>query len=177
MAKNKSREDLAFPIAAIPKIGAPAKPQDNPSVIKSIIRGAIQGAYQLKTPSEPSSYSPDYGKKQIPLVTEEQIQLVTHLIESLQPADAIEAALASQFAISYIQGLKSAQGDYCKAGNILDLFRFGHEVLEAMTKYRTKGAQLISVQYNHNQGLINNIKVVESENQKETIEVKNERLH
>lgn len=176
MVKNKSREDLAFPIAAIPKIGAPIKPQVNPGVIKSIIRGAIQGAYQLKTPSEPASYSSDYGRKQKPLVTEEQIQLVTHLIESLQPADAIEAALASQFAISYIRGLKVAQEGY-SINPGLDLFRFGHEVLEAMTKYRTKGAQLISVQYNHNQGQINNIKVVESENQKETIEVKSERLH
>jgi hypothetical protein len=173
MAKNKSREDLAFPIAAIPKIGAQAKPQVNPGVIKSIIRGAIKGAYQLKTPSEPSSYGSDYGNKQKALVTEEQIQLVTHLIESLQPADVIEAALASQFAISYIQGLKASE----YSSKMMDLFRFGHEVLEAMTKYRTKGAQLINVQYNHNQGQINNIKVVESENQKETIEVKSERLH
>jgi len=156
----------------MPKIGVPAKPQDNPGVIKSIIRGAIQGAYQLKTPSEPSSYSNDYGKKQKPLVTEEQVQLVIHLIESLQPADPIEAALASQFAISYIRGLKAAQDGY-SAGSSLDLFRFGHEVLEAITKYRTKGAQLINVQYNHNQGQINNVKVV-TENQKDIIEVSNE---
>jgi len=173
MAKNKSREDLAFPVDVIPKIGAPAKPQENPNVIKSIIQGAIQGAYQLKTPSEPSKYSSDYGKKQKSLVTEEQIQLVTHLVESLQPTDAIEAALASQFAISYIRGLKASQEGH-NANSSLDLFRFGHEVLEAMTKYRAKGAQQIQVNYNHNQGQINNIKVVESTNQQEPIEVKNE---
>lgn len=90
MAKQKqTREDLAFPIAVIPKMSAPVKPQENSGVIKLIIRGAIKGAYRLKTPSEPGYYSSDYGKKQKPLVTREQVELVTHLIESLQPADAI----------------------------------------------------------------------------------------
>ncbi|MEI8366659.1 MAG: hypothetical protein WCF65_09620 [Parachlamydiaceae bacterium] len=175
MDHKNTREELAFPVPVIPKMGALEKPRENPNVIKSIIRGAIQGAYQLKTPSEPSSYSPDYGKEQAPLISEEQIQIVTHLIESLQPTDAIEAALASQFVITYIRGLKTAQGSYpVDLNSTIQLFEFGHQVLETLTKYRIKGAQLINVQYNHNQGQINNIKVVEQVNREETIEVKNE---
>lgn len=52
-----------------------------------------------------------------------------------------------------------------------ELFEFGHKVLEALTKYRTKGAQLINVQYNHNQGMINNFNVNKKENQEPIIEV------
>jgi hypothetical protein len=89
----------------------------------------------------------------------------------LQPADVIEAALASQFAISYIQGLKHAIDHSQK---MLELFSFGHQVLDTLQKFRSKGAQQIQVNYNHNQGQINNIRVVESENSQEPIEVKNE---
>ena len=160
-------EDIAFPVANVPSFARPAKPAENPAIIKKIIRGAVQGAYQKKSPSE---YDAKYNRDQMPYVSKEEVEFVTNLIESLEPANAIEAALASQFAISYIQGLDAAQGKY-KSDTFLNLFRFGHEVLEAMTKYRTKGAQQIQVNYNHNQGQINNIKVVESENKSETIEV------
>jgi hypothetical protein len=170
--KKKSREDLAFPIALIPSLTQPAKSVENPTVIKKIIQATVKGAYALKSPSEPVHYSPDYGKKQQPLVSDEQIQLVTHLIESLQPSDAIEAALASQFVISYIRGLKKAQGDHPNELNLtLKLFEFGHQVLETLTKYRVKGAQLISVNYNHNQGQINNIRLNKNDIKSENIEV------
>ena len=172
--KNKSREDLAFPVAAIPSLTQPAKPPDNPKVMKKIIQSSIKGAYELRTPSEPGPYSADYGKKQKPLISDDEIQLVTHLIESLQPADAIEAALASQFAIVYIRGLKQSSSAYNKIHDVIDMFAFTHQVLEALQKFRSKGAQQIQVNYNHNQGQINNIRVVESENQPETIEVKDE---
>ncbi len=173
MAKKKqSREELAFPVATIPNLSHPTKPANNPAVIKQIIRGAIQGAFHRQTPSEPNPYSSDYGKKQKPVVTEEQIQFVTHLIESLEPANAIEAALASQFAITYIRGLEKSQGCHTNDLNLtIQLFEFGHQVLEAFQKYRCKGAQLISVNYNHNQGQINNIKIVEKEDSQPTIEV------
>lgn len=172
MAKKKKRtiEEMAFPIAKIPTFAQPTRPAENPNVIRQIILGAIQGAYHLKTPIEPSPCSYNYGKKQPPLVTQDQIQFVTHLIESLQPTDAIEAALASQFVISYIRGLDASTGSY-SIDHIIRCFEFGHQVIETLTKYRTKGAQQIQVNYNHNQGQINNIKVVEKEDLQPIIEV------
>lgn len=173
--KKKTRQDLAFPIDRIPSLTHPIRPPENPVIMKQIIRGAIQGAYCKKQPSEPSPYGYNYEKKQQPLVTEEQVQFVTHLIESLEPSNAIEAALASQFAITYIRGLEMSQDSHSKAITItLDLFEFSQQVLEALQRYRTKGAQLISVNYNHNQGQINNIKVIEThERSAATIDVKN----
>jgi len=168
--KKKSREDLAFPVATIPSLTKPVQPTENPLVLKKIIQGAIQGAYRLRTPSEPSSYSSEYGKKQQPLVSEEQVQLVTHLIESLQPTNAIEAALAAQFAITYVRGLEESSDTY-GLSKALELFGFSHQVLEALQKFRSKGAQLISVNYNHNQGQINNIQVVEKDDPQQVIEV------
>ncbi|MGK5594259.1 MAG: hypothetical protein ACSNEK_02750 [Parachlamydiaceae bacterium] len=99
------------------------------------------------------------------------MDMIIHLIESLQPADAIEAALASQFAITYIRGLEESSKEYSNNTSMMELFEFGHQVLETLNRYRTKGAQLISVNYNHNQGQINNIKIVDGEKQHETIEV------
>jgi hypothetical protein len=164
MVKNKkTRQELAFPVNNIPSLSNPVKPSENQVVIKQIIRSAIQGSFHLRTPTEPSPYSSDYGKKQKPLVTDEQIQLVTHLIETLQPSDAIEAALASQYVITYIRGLDLTQDTYGSLEKAVEMFRFGHEVLENLTKYRTKGAQLINVQYNHNQGQIVNIKNVKED--------------
>lgn len=160
-------EDIAFPIATIPSFSKGIKPSENPSAMKKIIRGSIQGAFRKKTPS---AYDIKYNKGDMPYVKDDEVQLVIHLIESLQPSDAIEAALASQFAISYIQGLKSSI-DYSE--KMMELFGFGHQVLETLQKYRSKGAQQIQVNYNHNQGQINNIKVVESENKENPIEVNN----
>lgn len=168
MVKKKTRQELAFPVPVVPKLGQSVR-KENPAVIEQIIRGAIQGSYLLKTPSEPHSHCSDYGKKQQPIVSQDQIQLVIHLIESLEPANAIEAALASQFVISYIRGLAESQV-YRSEEKTLRLFEFGHQVLETLTKFRTKGAQLISVQYNHNQGMINNINIDKKDNQETTIE-------
>ena len=47
----------------------------------------------------------------------------------------------------------------------LDLFEFGHKVLEVLQKYRNRGAQQISVQYNVNQGQVVNIKNVKKDGQ------------
>jgi len=163
MAKKKkpSLEDRFFPVATIPKLNQPEKAPENPDVIKKIIQGAIQGAFQLKMPSD---YDIKYKKLPKTLASDEQIQLVIHLIESLEPTNVIEAALASQFAITYIRGLKKAQGDHPTELNAtIQLFEFGHQVLEALQKYRSKGAQQISVQYNVNQGQVVNIKNIKKE--------------
>jgi hypothetical protein len=168
ISSEESREDLAFPVATIPNLSPQVKPADNPTVIKKIIQGAIKAAYGLKTPMEPGSYHPDFGKKQHPLVTEDQVELVTHLVLSLQPADAIECTLATQYAISYVQGVRHAD----HRAVMTELFSFSHQVLETLLKFRTKGAQQISVNYNHNnpQQINTNIQVVQ-EKPVETIEV------
>lgn len=170
MAKKKNLEDIYYPV---PKDYCPMvidKPPINSDVIRKIIQGTVKGAFGLKDPSTSYYEKPKYEA----VATEGQINMVMHLIESLQPKDAIEAALASQFAITYIRGLNDSNdssGGYGKVSSTLNLFEFGHQVLEALQKYRSKGAQLISVNYNHNQGQINNINVNKKDGLKETIEV------
>lgn len=167
MAKKKSVEDRFFPVATVPRLNRPSKPAENQMVIKSIIQWTVQGAYQIKTPS---AYDLKYSNLPKTLADKDQIDLVVHLIESLQPRDAIEATLASQYVISYIRGIEDSindeDGDYAR-----NWFEFGHQVLETLIKFRTQGAQLINVQYNHNQGQINNYKIVEKDNSQPTIEV------
>ncbi|NDD58690.1 MAG: hypothetical protein EBZ47_05470 [Chlamydiae bacterium] len=170
MPKRRNPEDIYYPVPASFTLEKPDKPKVNNTVIKQIIRGAVKGAFELKNPRE-YDYQGNAVKPSA-VATQEQMEIVIHLIESLQPADTIEAALASQFAITYIRGLEESSKDYSN-DSMLELFSFGHQVLETLTKYRTKGAQLISVNYNHNQGQINNIKIVDNEKQSETIEVNN----
>lgn len=170
MAKKKNREDVYYPVPANFSIEKSNKIPINNAVIRQIIQGAVKGAYKLKNPREYDYQG--YAIKPKAVATQEQMDIVIHLIESLQPADAIEAALASQFAITYIRGLEESSKEYSNNSSMMDLFEFGHKALETLTKYRTKGAQLISVNYNHNQGQINNIKIVEGEKQPDTIELK-----
>ena len=149
MAKRKSKdlEEIYYPVPTNFTLDKSTKPTTNNAVIRNIIKGAVKGAYKLKNPRE---Y--DYQ------------------------GYAIEAALASQFAITYIRGLDDSSSEYSSKSSMMELFEFGHKVLETFTRYRTKGAQLISVNYNHNQGQINNIKIVEGEKQPDTIEVNSEHI-
>lgn len=163
MTKKKNLEDIYYPI---PQSFCPMqieKPLMNRDVIKHIIQGAVKGAYRLKNPSLRDYHG--NPKKAKPVATQEQVDMIVHLIESLQPSDAIEAALASQFAITYIRGLEESSKEYSNGSTMMEFFKFGHQVLEAYQKYRSKGAQQISVQYNVNQGQVVNIKNVGKENQ------------
>lgn len=158
MAKKKSPEDVYFPVPQNFSLAPAVKPPVKQEVIRKIIQSTIQGAYCLRPP--PAYDYQGYRVKPKPVATIEQVEMVVSLIEALQPIDAIEATLASQYAISYIRGLAASNADYTGHKMILDWFAFGHQVLETLQKFRSKGAQLISVQYNHSQSAqINNITV------------------
>lgn len=132
----------------------------NQNVIRRIIQGTVRAAYRLKDPPRKGYHGNSAEPKA--LATEEQTEMVMQLIESLLPADAIEAALASQFVIAYIRGVDLAVD--CSIP--IELFEFGHKALEALQKYRSKGAQQISVQYNVNQGQVVNIKTGKNNEQR-----------
>lgn len=169
MAKKKCLTDIYYPVPQESLPTQSKKPPINKMVIKRIIQGTVKAAYRLDEPSL-------WGYQQTPIkpkrvATQEQMDMVINLIESLEPSNAIEAALASQFVISYIRGLEKAQGDHTKEIDLtLKLFNFSHQALEALQKFRSKGAQLISVNYNHNQGQINNIQVFEKDKMDDVIE-------
>lgn len=161
--KKKSPEDIYYPVPQDFNPIRVDKPPSNQEVVRRIVQGTIKASYRLRDPSE---YDLKYGNaKGKAVATDEQIEMVMHLVESLQPADAIEAALASQFAITYIRGIEAAEDHSVP----IDLFEFGHKVLETLQKYRSKGAQQISVQYNVNQGQVVNIKNVKPENRSEPL--------
>lgn len=154
--KKKSDEDIFYPVPQEFNPVNTNKPPVNSEVMRRIVQDSIRVAYGLKQPR--------YLDKKQALATQDQIAMVMHLIESIQPMDAIEAALASQFAITYIKGMneKSYDGE---PQLDLELFEFGHQVLETLQKYRSKGAQQISVQYNINKGQIVNLKAAQTGNQ------------
>lgn len=171
MAKRESKnlEEIYYPIPINFTLEKPDKPKINNDIIRQIIKGAVKGAYRLKKPS-----SHDYqgnSLKAKAVATQEQMDMVIHLIESLQPNDAIEAALASQFAITYIKGLEESSKDYPNNTSMIDLFEFGHQVLETITKHRTKGAQLINFQYKHNQAQVNNFNLNKNNHSQPLLEV------
>ncbi len=165
--KRKNPEDVYYPV---PQDFNPIRidrPSGNQEVVRRIVQGAIKSAYQLKKPPQ-WDYKGNYIRPKA-VATNEQVEMVMHLIESLQPGDAIEAALATQFAISYIRGIEMAEEHRVP----IDLFEFGHKVLETLQKYRNKGAQQISVQYNVNQGQVVNVKNMKSEDELETLKGEN----
>jgi len=164
---SRNPEDIFFPVPVDFNPIKTEKPAANIGAIKRIIQGTVRLAYSLKSPK-----LWDYSGRPIKpkaVATNDQMETVMHLIEALEPKDAIEAALASQFAITYIRAMESTS-DFDTIHLDLDLFEFGHKVLEALQQYRSKGAQQISVQYNVNQGQVVNIKNVKKDEQPATLE-------
>ncbi len=162
MAKKKNAEDIYYPV---PEDFNPIRAQgisENRDLLKRIVQSTVRIAYSIRSP-ELCDYHGNAVKPKA-LATTEQIETVMHLIESIQPMDAIEAALASQFAVTFIRAME-ATSNYGSVSINLDLFEFGHKVLEALQKYRSRGAQQISVQYNVNQGQVLNIKNVKKDGQ------------
>lgn len=170
MSKKKSNEDIYFPVPRDLSLNNLETIYEGTGVKKQIVQQALKAAYTLKTPSEPGPWSPEYGKKTKALVSSDQIELVISLMQSLQPKDAIEAALAAQFVATYMQGMKSLQSGYTKQG--IPMLEFGHKVLDTLQKYRNKGSQQIQVNYNVNQGQVFNLKNTKVDNQSVVGEVK-----
>jgi hypothetical protein len=168
MAKKKL-EKICFPVPqhfmttpTTPTAPAPI----NSKVKESIFRQTLQTAFQIKIPySFESSYQPE---KPHQLATDDQVALIASLFEALNPLDAVEMALAQQFIILHIQAINAAKGGI--GDRDMKRFELTHKILETIQKYKTKGAQLIQVQYNHNQGQINNINV-KGEDKNQTLEV------
>jgi hypothetical protein len=153
--KEKSLDDVYYPVPQDLSSATEERLAGSKKVIKRIVQAAVKTAYSLKPPSQ---WDLERNQtKPTALATQDQMEMVVHLIESLQPADAVEAALASQFAVTYIRGM----GDISEYTVPIELFEFGHKVLEALQKYRSRGAQQINVQYNVNRGQVVNIKAAE----------------
>lgn len=165
--KRKTAEDIYYPVPEDFNPIRAERPLNNKEVVKRIIQGAVRLAYSLKPP-KPWDYNGNATKLKVE-ATSEQMEMVMHLVESLQPADAIEAALASQFVVTYIRAME-ATSDYGSISIDLELFEFGHQALEALQKYRSRGAQQINVQYNVNQGQVVNIKNVKKDDQPVTLD-------
>lgn len=159
-------EDICFPVPQNFALTTTtlATIESNETVKKSLFQQTIQTAYQIKIPYEfTSSYK---REKPHQLTSEDQVETVISLFHSLQPRDAVEAALAQQFIIVHLQSIKSASGGIGEKD--IKKFELTHQILETLQKYRTKGAQLINVQYNVNQGQVfNGSKISIKTNRKE----------
>lgn len=167
MAKKKKVEEICFPVPQT-FMKTPAAPAPmNPNVKANIYRQTVQAAFQISIPYNfTSSYNPE---KPHQIASEDQLAMVASFFEALNPQDAIEMALAQQFIIVHIHAINSAKDGLGERD--LKIFELSHQVIETFQKYKSKGAQLIQVQYNHNQGQINNVTINENKNKHETIDI------
>lgn len=170
MAKKtkKALADVCFPVPknfALTTTSVPATIESNEVVKKSLFQQTIKTAYQIEIPY---SFTSSYNRERpYSLVSEEQVETVSSLFQSIQPQDAIEAALAQQFIIVHLQAISSAKSGM--SDRDIKKFELSHQILDTLQKYRSKGAQQIQVNYNHNQGQINNINMVNQETAPTTI--------
>lgn len=164
--KTQSNNDIYYPLPSNFSLSVPTIAIDETkNVQKQIVHQALRSAFCVQ---EPSEFNFGFANSQTkgPLLTEDQIELVTSLMQSLQPTDAVEASLAAQFAATYIHGMKDLGNNNKKTS--LAMLEFGHRALDTLLKYRNKGSQQISVQYNINHGQVVNIKNMKKhENKKE----------
>jgi hypothetical protein len=156
MTKKTKRtlKDICFPVPQNFALTTttPATIHSNETVKKSLFQQTIQAAFQITIPY---TFTSEYDRERpYQLVSEEQIEMVSNLFQALQPQDAVEAALAQQFIIVHLQAIRKVKDGVDDRD--IKKFELTHSILETLQKYRTKGAQLINVQYNVNQGQIFN---------------------
>lgn len=141
--------------------GAPNALESDPILQKQILHLAIQAAYGVT----------DYNAKKLTsdwkgnFDTEEKVEadkinMVVSLMQSLQPTNAVEAALAAQFTVMHIRGMEDLKTDNERTA--LQSLAFSQQTLDSFNKYRNKGMQQINVQYNVNKGQVVNIRTEEA---------------
>lgn len=160
MAKKikPTREDILYPLPSNLSLNTPSAIGADQNVQKQIIRQVLQAAYRIKEP-EATRWNYQTGRsikvKPVAIVTDDQVELVMSIMQSLQPQDTVETLLAAQFAIMSIRGMPTHNDDTERSIRILE---FSHSILGVIQRYRNKGMQQINVQYNVNQGNIVNVK-------------------
>lgn len=168
MAKKRKMEEICFPV---PKnFLMPAAPaQVSPRVKADIFRKTVQGAFQISIPSRfTTSYQPE---KPHQIASDDQLAMIASLFEALNPENAVEMALAQQFIVVHMQAISSATTSSGLGSFDLKMLELSHQIIETFLKLKTKGAQIIQVQYNHNQAQYNNVTINKNSNKNETIDV------
>ena len=170
MAKRKSPADIRLPIPSdISLSSPPAATGLSPGLQKLMVRQAVQAAYHYADKRvELGTFEDRHQPQQ--LVSDEQIELVTALMQTLQPTNAIEAALAAQFAATHIRGMRALQEDEdhiweLASRKALGYLAFSQATLDNFNRFRNKGMQQINVQYNVNHGQVVNIKEMKNSNE------------
>ncbi|GEM_PF-3601109 len=135
--------------------------ESDPILQKQILHLAIQAAYSISD-YDVKERSVDWnGRVDIKAkVASDKINLVMSLMQSLQPTNAVEAALAAQFTAMHIRGMEDLTNNNERTA--LQLLAFSQQTLDSFNKYRNKGMQQINVQYNVNKGQVVNIRTEEA---------------
>lgn len=151
ITKRINPAEVCFPLPS--DLSANVMPIANSDLQKHLLRLTLQVAFQKRMPSHSELSYGVIDQK----VSDEDIQMVISLWQSLAPLDSVEAALAMQFIVTHIQGFNSFQSDSYNSKKE-DIIALSHQALEMLQKYRAKGAQQYLVQYNINKGQVVNIR-------------------
>lgn len=132
------------------------------NIQRQVLRQALKAAYSISdyTAEDHSEFTPP---KQ--LVSDDKIEMITAIMQSLQPTNAVEAALAVQFTSTYTQGIKFLQSEQTRLA--MPLLAFSQTTLDSLHRYRNKGMQQINVQYNVNHGKVVNIRNLKASRKKQ----------
>ncbi|MDB2614339.1 hypothetical protein N9Y92_04205 [Chlamydiales bacterium] len=168
--KKESMHDICFPVPqnfSLVNKNTSTSINSNEVVKKSLFQQTIKAAFQLSIPYE---FTSAYNQEEpYNIITEEQQEAVISLFQAIEPKDAIEAALAQQFIVTHSQAMRTAHKGLDEIG--LKKIELTHKILETLQKYRSKGAQQIQVNYNHNEGQINNFRPSKKGDDSVTVEV------
>lgn len=118
---------------------------ESEDVAKALIIQASRAIYNVDDDEDSFSYS--RGKQNI---TDDELQVVCGLMQSLKPQDMLEALYAAQIIVSHVLGMrKLAKSCYEEQRIGLNMLRFSNEALGHLQKKRSGGMQNITVNYNY----------------------------
>lgn len=160
ITKRVDPEEICFPLPS--DLSVPVMPTTNSALMKHLLRMAMKVAFKKETTyyEEENSWSKERVEQKI---SDEDVQMVVSLWQSINPQDSVEAALTMQFIVTHLQGIKKFANDNeswkdPNHDHARDLLSLSHCALEMLQKYRAKGAIQYFVQYNINKGQVVNIR-------------------
>jgi len=117
---------------------------ESEGVAKALIIQAVKAIYG----DDDDPFAHIYEAKQ--QITNEELEGVCALMQSLKPKDMFEALFAAQIVVSHMLGMSKLSKKSSHDQDMgLKLLRFSNEALCKLQKKRSGGMQNITVSYNH----------------------------
>lgn len=120
---------------------------ESPGAAKKLIIQAAKAIYG----SEEEKDILDYSMKKKHIITNEDIEEICTLMQSIKPVDVLEAIIAAQIVVTHMLGMRKLATEHFADQHLgLKMLRFSADAMQQLQRKRSGAMQNITVNYNYN---------------------------